>query len=178
MQEIDKAEEIIEEGKRHLKEQGVDQWQNGYPDRQILCQDLTAGKGYFVMEGAERLGYLCIDFDGESAYDEIQGSWHTKEPYMVVHRMAFTEKARGKRVSEELFRLAEEMSRQRGVFSFRVDTDRQNQKMQHILAKNGFFYCGTIWFDASEKSPLINLCESPLIVFYRLCPERVAFTLK
>lgn len=37
------------------------------------------------------------------------------------------------------------------ISNFRVDTDSDNKKMQHILKKNGFDYCGTIWFDNSEK---------------------------
>lgn len=43
------------------------------------------------------------------------------------------------------------MSRERGVFSFRVDTDGDNQIMKHLLAKCGFTYVGDIWFDNSIK---------------------------
>ena len=43
------------------------------------------------------------------------------------------------------------MSRERGVYSFRVDTDADNRKMRHILEKNGFTFRGTICFDNSEK---------------------------
>lgn len=39
----------------------------------------------------------------------------------------------------------------RKVGSFRVDTDEDNHIMKHILSKNGFTYCGTIWFDNSVK---------------------------
>ena len=39
----------------------------------------------------------------------------------------------------------------KGIFNFRVDTDADNKIMQHILKKNGFTYCGVIWFDHSEK---------------------------
>lgn len=90
--EADTAMEIIDMAKAHLKDQGIDQWQTGYPD-----------------------------------------------------------KARGKGLSTDAFRLAEELSKARGIDSFQVDTDADNQKMQHVLKKNGFEYCGTIWFDNSEK---------------------------
>ena len=92
-----------------------------------------------------------MDFDGEPAYKDIQGKWNTSENYVVVHRMAFTDNARGKGISGIAFRLVEELSRKRGISSFRVDTDAGNKKMQHVLQKNGFTYCGTIWFDNSEK---------------------------
>lgn len=151
LDEIQMAMDIIDAAKRHLKEQGVDQWQTGYPDRACIEKDIMAGKGHFVVEDGAILGYLCIDFDGEEAYDGLQGTWNTSEKYVVVHRMAFSEKARGKGISSLVFQLVEEMSKKQGVNAFRVDTDADNAKMQHVLKKNGFTFCGTIWFDNSEK---------------------------
>ncbi|MBC8585248.1 GNAT family N-acetyltransferase [Youxingia wuxianensis] len=150
-EEIQIAMEIINAAKIHLKEQGIDQWQTGYPDYACIERDIIDQKGFFVVDEESILGYLCIDYDGESAYDNMQGTWNTSENYVVVHRMAFTEKSRGKGVSSVVFRLVEELSKRKGINSFRVDTDADNKKMQHILKKNGFSYCGTIWFDNSEK---------------------------
>lgn len=39
----------------------------------------------------------------------------------------------------------------KGISNFRVDTDEANKIMQHVLKKNGFTYCGVIWFDNSQK---------------------------
>lgn len=84
------------------------------------------------MDDENILGYLCIDFDGESAYQNLNGTWNTDENYVVVHRMAFTDDARGKGISTIVFHLVEELSRKMGVTSFRVDTDGDNKKMQHV----------------------------------------------
>lgn len=149
--EADTAMDIIDMAKAHLKEQGIDQWQTGYPDKACIEKDIAAEKGYFIVEDDEILGYMCVDFGGEPAYNDLRGEWHTSEEYMVVHRMAFSDKARGTGLSTAAFRLAEELSKERGIDSFRVDTDADNQKMQHVLKKNGFEYRGTIWFDNSEK---------------------------
>ncbi len=149
--EIQIAMSIINEAKRHLKEQGIDQWQNGYPDYSSIEKDIMQEKGFFIVEDDIILGYLCIDYDGEPAYSSMQGTWNTSEKYVVVHKMAFTENARGKGISNLAFQLVEEMSKKRGINSFRIDTDPGNKKMQHILKKNGFSFCGTIWFDNSEK---------------------------
>ena len=150
-EEIQSAMDIINAAKIHLKEQGIDQWQTGYPDYDCIEKDIILQKGYFVVENENILGYLCVDYEGEPAYHDMQGTWNTSESYVVVHRMAFTDKARGKGISDIVFRLVEKMSREKGITSFRVDTDSDNKKMQHILKKNGFSYCGTIWFDNSEK---------------------------
>ena len=33
MEDIEIAMDIINDGKKYLKQQGIDQWQTGYPDR-------------------------------------------------------------------------------------------------------------------------------------------------
>ena len=151
MKEIDKIMEIISQAKKHLKQQGINQWQNAYPDYDCICQDIENGRGYFAVDRDNILGYLCIDYEGEPAYDTIKGEWQTDEKYVVVHRIAFHEDARGKGISGEVFRLVEEMSKQRGIYSFRIDTDENNKKMHHILNKNGFSYRGIIYYESCEK---------------------------
>lgn len=151
LEETSIAMEIINMAKNHLKEQGIDQWQTGYPDMECLQRDARNNKGYFAVNGNEILAYLCIDYDGEPAYNDLHGTWNTDENYVVVHRMAFSDKARGKNLSGEVFALVEDMSQKKDVTGFRVDTDEANKKMQHVLKKNGFVYTGTIWFDNSEK---------------------------
>ena len=151
LEDVPTAMTIINEAKAHLKSQGIDQWQTGYPDDACIEKDVLDQKGFFVVEQENILGYLCIDYDGEPAYKDLRGTWHTSEKYVVVHRMAFQQEARGKGISTAVFQMVENMSRARGITAFRVDTDADNKKMQHILKKNGFLYCGTIWFDNSEK---------------------------
>ncbi len=146
-----KAMQIINMAKKHLKEQDIDQWQNGYPDINCITNDTQSERGFFVCENEEILAYLYIDFSGEPAYENIDGEWLCNEKYVVVHRMAISENARGKRLSAEIFRLVEDFAKKQGVYYFRVDTDEANLKMQHILKKNGFEYRGKICFDNSEK---------------------------
>lgn len=149
--EVNIALEIINDAKKHLKQQAIDQWQAGYLDYDCIEQDIENEKGYFIADKNWIWGYLCIDYDGESAYSHLNGKWLNEEKYVVVHRMAFIEDPCGKGISDSVLCLVEEMSREKGIYSFRMDTDGDNHKMQHILKKNGFTYRGTIWFDNSEK---------------------------
>ncbi|MDD3410798.1 MAG: GNAT family N-acetyltransferase [Eubacteriales bacterium] len=149
--ELDTAVRLIDEAKAHLKELGVNQWQTGYPDRTCIRQDIERSRGYFLTDGSAPLAYLCIDFDGEPAYDHLQGEWERQPPYAVVHRLAVGEAYRGRGLASEAFRLTEALCRARGVRSIRVDTDEDNAAMKHILTRNGFAFRGTIWFDNSVK---------------------------
>ena len=151
--ELGAAMAIIEQGRAYLRQQGIDQWQGAYPDEASIRCDLAQGKGYFLADGERVLAYLCMDFDGEPAYDQISGRWLTDKDarYMVIHRLAFDAQARGKGLSRAVFALAEEACRAGGAASIRVDTDGCNVIMQHVLEKAGYARCGTIWFAGSEK---------------------------
>lgn len=94
---------------------------------------------------------MCIDFSGEPAYDDIKGAWRRDTPYAVIHRMAFSQKARGKGIAGIAFDLIERFCLEQGVRNIRVDTDFPNKRMQHILEKQGFVHCGVIVFQGGEK---------------------------
>ena len=72
LSEVELAMDIINQAKAHLRAQGIDQWQTGYPDRDCLERDVRTGKGYFLEEDGIPLGYLCVDFDGEPARSRSQ----------------------------------------------------------------------------------------------------------
>jgi hypothetical protein len=94
---------------------------------------------------------MCIDFDGEPAYEDIQGKWRTEGPYAVVHRMAFNKNFRGMGLAGITFKLIEELCIQNSIRNIRIDTDFSNERMQHILKKNGYENCGVIIFQGSGK---------------------------
>lgn len=149
--ETDLAMGFIDQAKAYLKEQGIDQWQQGYPDRACIQADLAAQTGYFLVEDQEAVGYLCIDFDGEPSYENLKGNWHSGGAYGVIHRMAIGRARQGTGLASRAFALAEDLCRKRAVHSIRVDTDGDNRKMRHLLKKNGYTYCGAVFFDYSEK---------------------------
>lgn len=148
------AMNLIDQAKAFLKEQGIDQWQKGYPDLPCIERDLACGKGYFMVDERDRAAaYMCIDFDGEPAYRTLSGAWLTGDEarYAVVHRLAVDRACRGRGLASQAFLLVQAMCAEEGAASIRVDTDEDNAIMRHIIGKNGFTYCGKIRFDNSDK---------------------------
>lgn len=149
--DVPRSMELIEQARAFLRENGVDQWQDGYPDEAVIRADAAAGRGYLCMEDGRSVGYLCADFDGEPAYGGIEGRWLSEQPYVVVHRLALDNAVKGRGLASQVFRLVEELALGRGVHSFKIDTQTDNKRMRHLLEKNGFQYCGTILFDGDKK---------------------------
>lgn len=142
---------FIEEARAFQREQGFVQWSDDYPVFVDIQEDIAAGKGYLLCEGGDPFGYIFLDFEDEPAYGDIEGQWRSDQPYAVMHKVAFGKAARGKGASKELFRLAREASLSRGIHSLRIDTHRENGRMQHILDREGFEYCGIVYYSGAPR---------------------------
>ena len=142
---------IIDQGRKFQQEQGFTQWTEDYPNLQTIRQDILDQKGFVVKVDQAIAGYMCIDFSGEPAYEEINGAWRSSQNYAVIHRMAFSQKFRGMGLSDAVWGLIEDYCLKNGGHYIRVDTDFPNKRMQHILEKNGFVRCGVITFQGSRK---------------------------
>lgn len=90
------ATALIEQAKVFLRENGVDQWQTGYPNEEAIAGDLQRGEGYVMEVDGQVRGYACISFAGEPCYNELAGKWLSDLPYGVVHRMAIDDVCKGK----------------------------------------------------------------------------------
>ncbi|HIU10146.1 MAG TPA: GNAT family N-acetyltransferase [Candidatus Avidehalobacter gallistercoris] len=151
LKDIAKCYAIIKAAKEFQREQGFIQWTDDYPNETTVLNDVQNEKGYVIIADSEIAGYMCIDFSGEPAYENIEGKWNTELPYAVIHRMALSEKYRGKGLSSIAFTLVEDLCISKDVKNIRVDTDFQNRRMQHILDKAGFAKCGVVIFQGSGK---------------------------
>ena len=82
--------QVIEEAKKCLAEAGSDQWQNGYPNADIIIEDIISGQGYVALEEGELLAYAAVTKSPEAAYEAIyEGNWQAGESeYLVFHRIA------------------------------------------------------------------------------------------
>lgn len=143
-EEIQLALSLIADGKAHLEEQGIPQWQGAYPKLEMIESDISEKKAYFLMLDGEAVGYYCLDFGGEPEYKNLKGQWLGDLPYGVIHRMCISSKHRGKGLAVQAYTLAEQLCKERNFRSIRVDTAPQNKKMLHIIEQSGYTYCGTI----------------------------------
>ena len=151
LEECAQCVEIIRDGRAFQQEQGFEQWTQEYPSVSLIEQDLREGGGYLFKIDGQSAGYMYLSFDGDSSYADIDGAWRSDEPYAVVHRIALRRQMAGRGLSSAIFAAIESLCRARGVFCIRIDTDKKNARMQHVLEKNGFVRCGYVLFEGDRK---------------------------
>ena len=136
---------IIEQAKRRMKEQGLDQWQDGYPDEAAIRNDKRKHQGHYFRKCMEPAAYAAIVFDKDPYYEVIDGKWLSDgEPYVVVHRLAVADEFLGLDIGWHILKFAERKARAKGVKWFRIDTHHDNLPMRNLIRDFGFTLCGVV----------------------------------
>ena len=143
--DIDRIMQIIADARESIGRLGIDQWQYGYPTRDIVKEDVVLERSFVVLDGDEICATFALMMNGEPTYKKIYcGAWIGEGEYLALHRIAIDHAHRGKGVAEKIVEFLSEYSKKNGYSSVRVDTHTGNVPMRKMLEKNGFEYCGTI----------------------------------
>lgn len=154
---------IIEGAREYLKEQGIDQWQDGYPGRERIVADIEGGLAHLLCRNKKNVVYAALTTDAEPDYADItEGHWAGDAPYATLHRLACLPAARCDGATGAMLGHLETVARAAGRRWIRTDTHRGNQPMRAFLEKNGFKFRG-----------IIHL--SPLVYGSSICNERLAY---
>jgi GNAT superfamily N-acetyltransferase len=143
--------EIIQQAILRRKNDGSQQWQDGYPNEDVIKLDIIKGIGYVLIDDNIVAGYAAILFNDEPAYVLIKGTWLTNGDFAVVHRVAISDDYLGKGLAQKIFLFTEDLAIDNNIFSIKVDTNFDNIPMLKILEKLGYTYCGEVTFRGSFR---------------------------
>ena len=138
--DLDEIELIYDQARRFMIQNGnPTQWDNGYPWRDMLEEDIRLERLYVAEGNNEIYGVFMFALGEDPTYGYIEdGAWFSALPFGTIHRIA---------------------SRRSGVFAqalefccskcshIRVDTHADNKPMQHLAEKYGFKRCGIIYVE-------------------------------
>lgn len=149
--DIDSIMPIIRQAVSQMLSEDKHQWDHTYPQRSHIADDIARSCGYVICAGGRPAAYGAIVFSGEPAYKGIRGCWLTDGPYVVVHRLAVDRTHRRKGLASRFMAEAERLALESGIHSLRVDTNHDNTRMQGLLARLGFTYCGDISYPQGDR---------------------------
>ena len=138
--------QMIKNSKQYLKQQGINQWQEGYPNQETIKKDVYAADDYVLVCNGQIAGSACLIAGLEPNYLKINGQWvnGTYNRYVTIHRFTISDQFRGQHLARFLMSNLLSVADLRGFKDIRIDTHPQNKIMQHIILTNGFKYRGII----------------------------------
>lgn len=150
-QDVDLIWTILDQAIQRRKDDGSKQWQDGYPNRDVVLADVDGGVGYVLEDNGEVLGYCAVIINDEPEYARLHGEWITDDDFVVVHRVAIAGGHLGKGLSQTMLQQVEHIALDQGIKSIKVDTNFDNIAMLRIFEKLGYLYCGEVYFRGSAR---------------------------
>lgn len=133
------------------KVDGSNQWQDGYPNPEVIEDDIAKNAGFVLEINNQIAGYVAILINDEPEYDNLRGKWLTNEDFVVFHRLAVAKEFLGKGLARELFLQIENFALDHDINSIKADTNFDNDAMLHLFDKLGYQYCGEVYFRGSAR---------------------------
>ncbi|WP_300597818.1 GNAT family N-acetyltransferase [Niabella sp.] len=145
--------QLLQQAIEKRKQEGSAQWQDGYPNPDVVAKDIEKGYGYVCTnEAGDVIGYTALIFDGEPAYEALEGQWLTNRPYAVIHRLATVTGPKAiKGLGTRIMMAVETVCRKQGIFSIKADTNFDNTGMLRVFEKLGYTYCGEVYFRGAAR---------------------------
>ena len=157
--EIPQIWEILQKAIQRRKEDGSNQWQDGYPNPEVIKADIEKEVGFVLTEGENLVGYCAVLINDEPAYAGIEGKWLSDEDFVVVHRIAIAQEYLGKGLAKEMIKFIEEFAIQNNIYSVKADTNFDNLAMMKSFENSGYAYCGEVYFRGSARRAYEKVLE-------------------
>ena len=135
------------------KQDGSNQWQDGYPNMEVIKDDIQKKYGYVLISN----GYCALLINDEPEYLNIEGKWLTNNDFIVFHRLAISEKFLNKGLAKKMVSLIEKFAISKNIFSVKADTNHDNTPMLKLFKTLKYSFCGTVYIRKSPRKAFEKL---------------------
>jgi GNAT superfamily N-acetyltransferase len=142
---------ILQQAIIRRKNDGSNQWQDGYPNLEVVQKDIEKEAGYVLTEGETIVGYIAVLINDEPEYAKLKGEWLTNDDFVLFHRVAIAENYLGKGLAKMMINHIEDFAVENNIKSIKADTNFDNDAMLNIFEKLGYKYCGQVHFRGNPR---------------------------
>lgn len=144
-EELDGIFEIFVRATEHMNAIEIHQWDEVYPNRETLRDDIERLQLYVAAEGDALRGAFVLNCECHEEYDK--GDWaDTTRNFLVLHRLCVDPLAQSKGIATEIMKHIEIIAKDSGTASIRLDAFPQNPYAVRLYEKLGYRKAGTVNF--------------------------------
>ena len=135
-----------------MKQNGIYQWDENYPNQTAFETDVKRGELYVIENNEKVIGCIVLSTIMDEEYRSID--WLTPSSQNVyVHRLAIHPNEQGNGLAQRLMTFAENMAKEKGFISVRLDTFSQNLRNQRFYEQRGYQKLGDVYFPRQSEFP-------------------------
>jgi len=140
---------IFQSAISRMQAQNIQQWDDIYPDRDIIETDIKSGSmyGYFLNE--ELYAVQVLDNTQSPEYSQINWKYPDNFP-LVLHRLCVSPEHQNKGIAKEMILFAEKYAEKNKYKTIRFDTFTKNPVSVNLYTKLGYTNSGSVRFRKGE----------------------------
>ena len=136
----------------YMMDKGIYQWNEAYPSAEAFEKDIERNE-LFVLEVAKNvIGTVVVSTLMDNEYMPVK--WLTPNSNNVyIHRLAIDPKFQRKGYAQKLMAFTENLARNNGFISVRLDTFSQNNRNQKFYETRGYQRLEDIYYPKQSEQP-------------------------
>lgn len=151
-QDLEQLLSIVKSCGQHLIEQGIFQWNEEYPSKEILQNDIELQQIWKLEDENAIVGLIVLTEIEDSTYQNVK--WLTKnQKNLYIHRLAVHPNFQGKGFAQKLMDFAERFALENRYNSIRLDTFSQNKRNQQFYAQRNYVKLEGVYFPNQSEFP-------------------------
>ena len=139
---IEDAYLIIKDVISSMRKQGIDQWDEFYPDKPVIMKDIYLNQAVGYFDGGNLVAYMALNDEYAPEYDSIK--WNTNGSALIVHRLSVISVKQGQGIAWNMMLYAEQYALENNYSTVRLDAFVMNSIANRLYIKMGYDKTGTI----------------------------------
>jgi GNAT superfamily N-acetyltransferase len=128
----------------NMQSQGIDQWDDIYPDRGTIQRDVDAGSAFIARIAGVIAGAATLNEHQDPEYTDVP--WRFSGRPAVIHRLMVAPAAERKGVARALMRFLEARAESSGYNCIRLDVFVQNPRAVRFYELSSYHRAGQVRF--------------------------------
>ncbi|HET8752803.1 MAG TPA: GNAT family N-acetyltransferase [Salinimicrobium sp.] len=150
--DLDEIKELTEKCAEAMQQKGIFQWNEHYPSRERLENDILRQELYVVEDQNGILGIVVLTTEMDEEYIPVK--WLTpNHQNLYIHRLASHPGHWGEGIGQKLMNFAESFASENHFISVRLDNISQNKRNQRFYEKRGYIKLENIFFPKQSEFP-------------------------
>ena len=147
---------IIKNCTNHMIDNKIFQWNENYPSKEILKDDIKSNNLYLIKKNEKTIGCVMKSEKQSKVYKKVK--WITEnKKNLYVHRLAVDPKYQGKGYGIKLMDFVERNALKNNFISIRLDTFSKNKRNVKFYKKRGYIKIENIYFPNQSIYPFYCL---------------------
>lgn len=150
--EIPEILELTRACGKEMESRGIYQWNEIYPSKAVLENDVDRGQLYLLEGSRGILGIIALTTQMDKEYEDV--AWLTQNKgNLYVHRLAIHPEYQSLGYAQQLMSFAESFAKEGNFTSIRLDTFSQNPRNQRFYEQRGYSRLGNVYFPDQSEFP-------------------------